>query len=152
MSAIDILCVALFIGIVALEGSRGVIPALIDLLCALLALVVARLGYVPLTEYVEPYSSAYLLIVCVVLGLSAILSIYVSRRLTVHVTAFEAGVGAVLGLFTSAVLTYLIFDWLTVAYGPGAVIVKDSVFSYYLYEFGGFKDMRDLLRILMGKV
>ncbi len=151
ITPVDVLCLAIFVGMVALEGYRGIIPALVDFLCLLGVAFAVRSLYVPLSPQVGQPSTAFLLLACVLLGLTAILSIFVSRRLEVHVTALEATVGAVLGLCSAAVLSFILFEWLGIRYGTSARILKDSVLAWQLHEFAGLRAFVDFLRILQGK-
>jgi len=151
LTPIDVLCLAIFVGMVALEGYRGIIPALVDFLCLLGVAFAVRSLYVPLSPHVGQPSTAFLLLACVFLGLTAVLSIFVSRRLEVHITALEATVGAVLGLFSAAVLSFTMFEWLGIRYGANASILKDSVLAWQLHEFAGLHAFMDFLRTLQGK-
>jgi len=151
ITPIDVLCLAMFAGLMALEGNRGIIPALVDLLCVFGIAFAGGYGYAPLTAYIEQPSHAYLVIVAGLLLLTAILSIYISRRLKVHVTVLEATIGAVLGLFTAAIITYMLFEWLTIRYGAGATIVSNSLMAWQLHDFAGYHAIAKFFRTLAGR-
>jgi len=150
ISPVDVLCLAIWAGLIFLEGQRGIIPALADFLCVLVGLVLVRIGYVPLSENMRP-SAAYLLLLCAVVVLTAILSIYLSRRLKVQVTAVEAAIGGALGLSTGVLLSYAIFEWLTIRYGGGSSIVSNSLLHWAISELSGLHALADFYRKLTGK-
>ncbi|MGD9495030.1 MAG: hypothetical protein AB7Y46_01845, partial [Armatimonadota bacterium] len=104
-----------------------------------------------LAQYVGRSSTSFLIIVAVMLALTAILSIFVSRRLKVHVTALEATIGAVLGLLSAGVFCYILFEWLSIYYGSNAAILKDSVLAWQLHEFAGIHALMDFVRTLQGR-
>ncbi|MEA3403445.1 MAG: hypothetical protein U9R79_19540 [Armatimonadota bacterium] len=151
VSPVDVLCLVMFVGLMALEGRRGIIPALVDFLCILLGLIGIRLAYMPFSEQVGPPSFAYLLLAIVVLVLTAGIAVFMSVRLKVNVTATEAAVGAFLGLCTAAVISYGFFEYLAIRYGAHAPIITDSVLSWQLYEFRGYQAFVDFMRTLMGR-
>lgn len=150
ISPADVLCIALIIGLVALESNRGIVPAVIDFACVLIGIFIVRMASVPLAEYLRP-STAYLVLLLSVVGLTALLSIFVSRRLKVHVTAFEATIGAILGLAIGMVLSYAILEWLGIRYGTGAPIVRNSILSWLVFDYAGFHEFREFMRTLMGR-
>jgi len=151
ITPIDVLCLAMFAGLMALEGSRGIIPALVDLVCVFGIAFAGAYGYAPLTAYIEQPSQAYLAIVGGLLLLTAILSIYISRRLKVQVTALEATIGAVLGMLAAALITYMLFEWLTIRYGAAAAIVSNSLMAWQLHDFAGYHALANFFRTLAGK-
>lgn len=151
ITPIDVLCLAMFAGLMALEGNRGIIPALADLLCVVGIAFAGRYGYIPLTDYIEQPSQSYLTIVVGLLALTAILSIFISRRLKVNVTALEATIGAVLGMLTASVITYMLFEWLTLRYGAGAVIVTNSLMAWQLHDLAGYHALANFFRTLAGR-
>ncbi|MGC9319444.1 MAG: hypothetical protein ACP5KN_15530 [Armatimonadota bacterium] len=151
VSPVDVLCLVLFVGLMALEGSRGVIPALIDFLCILLGLIGIQLAYIPFSEQIGPPSFAYLILGIAVLLVTAGVALFMSARFKVDVTAAEAAVGAFLGLCTAAVISYGLFEYLAIRYGAHASIIKDSVLSWQLYEFNGYHAFVNFMRTLMGR-
>ncbi len=151
VTPIDVLCLAMFAGLMALEGNRGIIPALVDLLCVFGIVFAAAYGYTPLTAYIEQPSQAYLVIAAGLLLLTAILSICISRRLKVQVTPLEAAIGAVLGMFTATVITYMLFEWLTIRYGAGSTIVRNSLMAWQLHDFAGYHTIAKFFRTLAGR-
>ena len=150
ITPIDVLCLAIFVGVIALEGHRGVIPAAVDLLCVFATAFIARRAYGPLSPYIGTPSWTYVLVVVILLGLTALLSIFVSRRLKVMVTPLEATISAVIGLISAAVLVFILFEWVSVRYGPDASILKKSLMAWQLHDFAGFRALADLLRQLRG--
>jgi len=150
ISPVDILCLAIWAGLMFLEGQRGVIPAVVDFSCVLVSLILIRIGYVPLSEYMRP-SAAYLLLLCVAIVLTAILTIYLSRRLRVNVTPVEAAIGAILGLGSGMLLSYAIFQWIAIRYGGGSALVSTSLLHCAIFEFSGLHALVDFYRQLTGK-
>ncbi|NLO06062.1 MAG: hypothetical protein GX131_09585 [candidate division WS1 bacterium] len=150
ISPADVLCIALAVGMVALEGSRGVIPALVDFAAILLGVTLIGWGYIPLSDQMQPSTACGLLLLGVVLA-TAFLSIFISHRLKVHVTAIESAVGAVLGLLTATFLSYAFIKWLTIRYGLGALIVKNSILYWAIVESAGLRELAQFMRTLMGR-
>lgn len=150
ISPADVLCLALCVGLIALEGNRGIILALIDFACVLIGVIAINLAYVPLADHMRP-SNAYLTLLISVVAITALLSIVVSRRLKVHVTAFEAAVGAILGLGSAVVLSYAFFEWLGIRYGTGAPIVRNSIVCWLVFDYSGFREFGEFIRALRGK-
>ncbi len=148
ISPADVLMVAVCIGLIALEGNRGITPALADFLCVLTGSIIIRYAYVPLSENMRP-SDAYLLLFLTVIVLTAVLSIYISTRLKVSTSGLEAGVGAVLGLGSGLILSYTFLQWLVIRYGMAAPIVRDSIVSWLLFDYTGFNELRQFLQTLM---
>ncbi len=150
VSAADVFCLAIFIGMVALEGNRGIIPALVDFVCVLVGLIGVRTALLPLSQHLQP-SNAYLLLVGLLVVITALISIYVSRRLRIHVTAWESAVGVLFGLCTAALLSFTFFEWLAIRYGSSAHIIRDSILSWVLLEWTGFEEFTKFLHTLMGR-
>ncbi len=151
ITPIDVLCLAIFAGLMALEGNRGVIVGLADLLCVFGIAFAGAYGYRPLTAYIGQPSQAYLVIVGGLLLLTAIISIFVSRRLRVQVTAAEATFGALLGMVAAAIITYMLFEWLSIRYGANSAIVSDSVVAWQLHDFAGYHSLANFFRTLAGR-
>jgi hypothetical protein len=139
----------MFIAMVGLEGNRGIVLAAIDFLCLLLGMIGTQAGYVPLADHMKP-SMAYLTIAVGVLLITAFLSIFVSRRLEIRVTALEAAIGALFGMLSALVLTYGLFHWLEIRYGAAAPIIRDSIVGWVVLDFAGIEALADFLHTLMG--
>jgi len=150
ISPVDILCLAIWAGVMFLEGQRGIVPAVVDFLCLLVGLVLIRIGYVPLSEHMRP-SASYLLLLCVAVLLTAILSIFLSRRLRVNVTPVEAAIGAILGLSSGMLLSYAIFEWIAIRYGSGSSLISNSLLHWAISEASGLHALGDFFRQLTGK-
>ena len=150
ISPIDIFCLAVIAGLMVLEGYRGIVPSLVDFVCVLVGVILARIFYVPLSEHMQP-SSAYLLIVGVLVILTALLSIFVTRRLKVQVTPVEAAIGGALGLGTALLLSHALFQWIIIRYGGGAGVVKGSLLYWAMSELSGIREVVGFLRKLTGK-
>ena len=150
ISPVDVLCVAIMMALVALEGNRGVVPAAVDFICILLGVILIRMAYVPLSDYMRP-SSAYLLLLIALVVLAALLSIYVSRRLNISITAFEAAIGALLGLGTAMFLCHAIFQWISIRYGSASPLIQNSVLGWMVLDFAGFQEFVNYLRTLTGR-
>jgi hypothetical protein len=144
ITPIDVLCLAISAGGIALEGQRGIIASGVDLLLVIGIAVVARYGYGPLSPYIGAPSWTYALLVAVLLGSAALISIVISRRVKVLMTPLEATVAAFMGLLSGAVLTFILFEWLAIRYGPQAPILQDSIIAWLLYDFAGFHALVDL--------
>ncbi len=151
LTPIDVLCIVMMAGLIALEGSRGIIPSLVDFLAVLGTAIAARFGHVPLLEYVQRPSMAYLLIVGVLLVLTICLSIFMSIRFKVIVTSLEAAIGAVLGTLTGIILTYMLLEWVSIYYGPNSAILRDSVLAAQLHDFAGFNSLVEFIHTLRGR-
>lgn len=150
ITPIDVLCLALMAGVTAFEGHRGIIPAAIDLGCVLGAAFVARHTYGPLSPYIGAPSWTFLLLAGVLLGITVLISIFVSHRVAVTVTPIEASIAALVGLISGAILVFILFEWLAIRYGPDAAILKNSLVAWQLHDFAGFRALADLLRQLRG--
>lgn len=151
LTPIDVLCLVMMAGLIALEGSRGIIPSLVDFLAVLGTALAARFGHIPLLEYIQRPSMAYLLVVGVLLVLTISLSIYMSTRLKVNVTSLEAAVGAVFGALTGLILTYMMLEWVSIYYGPHSAILRDSVLATQLHDFAGLHSLMEFIQTLRGK-
>ena len=151
ITPIDVFCLAMFAGLMALEGNRGIIPALVDFLCVLGIAFAGAYGHAPLTEHIEQPSDAYLLLVGGLLLLTVVLSIFISRRLKVQVTAIEATFGAVIGMAAATVLTYMLFEWLSMRYGANSRIVSESLMAWQLHDFAGWHALVNFSRTLAGR-
>lgn len=149
ISPADIFCLAIVAGLMVLEAHRGITPALIGFLGILVGVIVTRLAYVPLSEYMQP-SGAYLLLMGVMIVLTAVMSTVVFRRLRVHVTEIEAAVGCILGLGTGLLLSYAFFEWLTVRYGGGHLFITNSFLYWSMMEFAGLREVAGFFRRLSG--
>lgn len=150
ISPVDVLCLAVIVGLIALECNRGIVPAVVDLACLAGGLVVVRVAYVPLSEHMLP-STAYLVALIAVVVFIAILSILVTRRLNINVTPLEATAGAVLGLLSGLILSWAILEWLVIRYGSGAPIVRESLFSWLFFDLAGFREFAGFVQTLMGR-
>lgn len=150
ISPADIFCLAIAAGLMLLEANRGIVPAAIDFLGVLIGLILARLFYVALTDQMQP-SSAYLLLVAGVILLTALLSIIVSRRLEINVTEVEAAIGAALGLGTALTISFALFEWLSIRYGVGTPLVKNSLLYWAMSEAAGVRVVAEFFGRLLGK-
>ncbi|MFW5867846.1 MAG: hypothetical protein ACOCX2_08525 [Armatimonadota bacterium] len=150
ISPADIFCLALIGGLMVLEGNRGVVPALVDFLCVLVTIILARSFYVPLSENMQP-SMAYTLILGISLALTVLLSVYVSKRLNVDVTPVEAAIGAGFGISTAVLLSIALFDWLSIRYGGGVSLLHDSLIYWAVTEFAGLREVIDFFGRLTGR-
>jgi len=150
ISPVDILCIALWAGLMFLESRRGIIPGLADFLCVLFGVILIGYAYVPLSEHMRP-SAAYLLLLAALLLLTAIGAIVVSRRFHAEVTAVEAAVGALLGLGSGIALTYALFEWLKIRYGGATPLISDSLLHWAMSELTGFRVLMEFYEKLTGK-
>ena len=144
ITPIDVLCLAMFVGYhCTRKEPRSRTGAGGSGLCVRHRVRRAR-GLRTTDQYIGTPSWSFLLLVGVMLGLTALLGSFVSRRLKVQVTPLEATIGALIGLVSAAVLSFILFDWLAVRYGPGAAILKDSVMAWQLHDFAGYHALVDL--------
>lgn len=150
ITPIDVLCLAMFVGVIALEGHRGIILSFIDLLLLLGTAFVARHAYGPLSPHIGSPSWTYVLLIVVLLGITVLVSVFVSRRLKVIVTPLEATIAAVIGLVSAAVLVFILFEWISIRYGPESSILKNSLMAWQLHDFAGFHAMVDLFKKFQG--
>jgi hypothetical protein len=150
ISPADIFCLAIIAGLMLLEAHRGIIPALIDFLGVLLGLVLTRWFYVSLSDQMRP-SGSYMLLLGAAILITAIISIMVSRRLRINVTEVEAAIAAGLGLCTAILISYAFFEWVTIRYGAGDLMVKNSVLHWAISEASGLREIADFFRSLTGK-
>jgi phosphate/sulfate permease len=150
ISPVDILCLAIWAGLMFLESRRGIIPALADFLCLLVGVILIGYGYLPLSEHMRP-SGAYLLLMAVLLLLTAGVAIFISRKYHAEVSAVEAAVGAALGLGSSIVLTYALFEWLEIRYGAGTLLIKNSLLHWAMSEMSGLRVLSEFYGKLTGK-
>ncbi len=150
ISPADVFCLAIIVSLMVLEGYRGAIPAVVDFLCVIIGVVIIRTKFADVTQYVQPPSLAYALLMGLVVALTALTSLFISRRLRVDVTAAESAIGASLGLFTGLVLSFAFFEWLTIRYGSYNTLTVNSVLSWHIYEMHGLRDFVELFRTLTG--
>lgn len=150
ISPADIFCLAIATGLMFLEAHRGVIPSLIDFLGILTGLVLTRWLYPTLTEHMLA-STAYMLLILAVIVLTAAFSFYISRRFRINVTEVEAAIGASLGLGTALLLSYALFEWLAVRYGPGTPMVTDSILNWAMTEFTAVREIAEFFGHFVGK-
>lgn len=150
ITPIDVLCVALFVGVIALEGHRGIIPAGIDLLLLFGVAIGSRYAYGPFSTHIGSPSWTYVLVAGVLLSITVLISIFVSRRVKVIVTPLEASIAAVIGLVSGAVLVFILFEWVSIRYGAEAPILKNSLMAWQLHDFAGFRALVDLYRSFQG--
>ncbi len=150
ISPVDIFCLAIAAGLMTLEAHRGIIPALISFIGVLIGLILTRIFYIPLSEHMRP-SSAYMLLCGAVVILIAIISMIVSKRLKMKVTEVEAAIGASLGLGTALILSYALFEWLSIRYGGGSTFINDSLLYWSITESGGVREIVQFFRTLTGR-
>lgn len=150
ISPADIFCLVIVAGLMVLEANRGIIPALIDFLGILIAVVLTRELYVPLSEYMLP-SGAYMLLMGGLTLITVIFSTYVGRRLEISVTEIEAAIAAALGLSAGMLLSYAFFQWLTIRYGGGTLLVSNSLLYWAMTKFAGLRAVVDFFHQLLGR-
>jgi phosphate/sulfate permease len=149
ISPADIFVLAVAAGLMTLEAHRGILPALVGFSVLLFGIIGTRFLYVPLSEYMRP-SGAYLLLIIAVIVLAAIASTIVTKRLKINVSHVEAAIGATIGLGTGLLLGFALFDWLTIRYGPGTILIKDSLIYWALVKSEGIREITDFYRRLTG--
>ena len=125
---------AIATGLMFLEAHRGIIPSLIDFLGILFGLMLTRWLYVPLAAHMQA-SAGYLLLFGAAIVLTALLSVIITRRFRINVTAVEAAIGASLGLGTALLMSYALFEWLSIRYGTGDPLVSNSLLNWAMTEF-----------------
>ncbi len=150
ISPADIFCLSIIAGLILIEAHRGIIPALIGFLGILGGLILTRIAYVPLSEYMLA-SGAYMLLMGVLTLLTAVVSTVVFKRLRMHVTEVEAAIGAIIGLGTGLLLSYAFFEWLTIRYGGASSLIRNSLLYWAMMEFAGLREVADFFRKLTGR-
>ena len=133
-----------------LEAHRGVIPALVTFIGILVGLVLTRVFYVPLSEHMRP-SGAYMLLLGSTIVLILVLSMVIARRLRVHVTEVEAAIAAALGLGTAMLISYGFFEWLSIRYGGGSMLVTNSLLYWAMSEAAGVREVANFFHKLTGR-
>ncbi len=151
VSTVDVVCVVVFVGLILLEGQRGVVLALLDFVGVLAVVLIVRQAYVPLSGYLGSPSRAYWVLLLVGLVAVIILSAYSTKVTHVDVSGIDAAGGALLGLCTAVVLGFAFFELLGMWYGSGAAIITRSLVHSEIYELHGFRAFGELLRTLMGR-
>lgn len=151
ISAIDILCIAIAVGLIVVEGQRGLVLSLVDLAGILVAVVIGGFTYRWLHPYVGTYSTAYL--ICVGLPLAGVvtLGVVLTMRTKEYVRGWEAAVGALVGLCSGIVVAYTIYTYLAMRYGVGSSLLKDSLLTYQFDERGIVHELTAFVRTLAGR-
>ena len=151
VSTADVVCVLILLGMILLEGQRGVVLGLVDFVAVLGVVLGVRQAYAPLSGYFGSPSMAYLVLLVVGLLLAAVLSAYVTKVTHFDVSGVDAAGGALLGVCSAVVLCLALFELMNIRYGAGAAIITRSLVHSEIYERTGFKAFGEFLRTLMGR-
>ncbi|MCD6360615.1 MAG: hypothetical protein J7M38_07065 [Armatimonadetes bacterium] len=151
ISAIDVLSIAIAVTLIAIEGQRGLMLAVVDLAGAIGAIALAGLGYVWLSQYVGSYSTAYLLWMILGLLLTATIGVYLTLATKEHVRGWEAALGAVVGFIISMVVSYGLYNYLEIKYGSGAAFLRNSLLAYQFSDHGLIYEFARFARTLSGR-
>jgi len=151
VSTADVVCVVIFVGLILLEGHRGLVLGIVDFVGVLVVVLGVRQAYIPLSGYFGSGSSAYMILLGVGLLLLVVLSAYLARTTKLLVGGGEAAGGALLGMCSAAVLCFAFFEIMSVRYGPSAPIITRSLFHSQVYELRGAKAFGEFMRTLMGR-
>lgn len=147
----DVVCILVFLAMVVVEGQRGVLLALVDFAGVVVAVVVVRNVYTPLSAHLGSPSTAYIVLLSVALLLVIIGAVWLTRATKMQVTGGEAAAGALLGICSATVLCFAMFEVLTIHYGSGSAILGDSLFRAQIYDLAGFRAFVEFVRTLRGK-
>jgi len=150
ISPADVFCLAIATGLMFLEAHRGVVPALVDFLGILAGLVLTRWLYVRLSDHMLP-SAAYMLLFAGCMLLIAIISLVITRRLQIRVTEVEAAIAAGLGLGTALMISYALFEWLSIRYGAGDPLVSNSLLNWAMSENAAIREIGEFFGHFVGK-